>query len=105
MKKENTKNIVLDLLPLYLAGEVSDDTRAFVETYLETDPALAAKVEEARMKESYPDIPVPLTQEDKLELFRLARTKMRMQIAIVAVVATFFALALAGAIGMFLLVR
>jgi hypothetical protein len=38
---EITRNVILDLLPLYLADEVSDDTRLLVEKYLETNPELA----------------------------------------------------------------
>ena len=33
-----TRGVILDLLPLYLADEVSTDTRRLVECYLETDP-------------------------------------------------------------------
>jgi len=36
-----TKDIVKDLLPLYVAGEGSRDTRALVESYLRSDPELA----------------------------------------------------------------
>jgi len=38
---EITRNIILDLLPLYLAGEVSSDTQALVEKFLEDDQELA----------------------------------------------------------------
>ena len=40
---EVTRNIIEDLLPLYLAGEVSPETRAAVEEFLARDPALAAE--------------------------------------------------------------
>jgi hypothetical protein len=45
VKVEITRNIVQDLLPLYLAGEVCPETRAFVEDYLSRDRTLAAEVE------------------------------------------------------------
>jgi hypothetical protein len=38
---EVTRNVILDLLPLYLAGEASSDTRTLVKDYLESDPDLA----------------------------------------------------------------
>ena len=38
---EITREVILDLLPLYLANEVSSATRALIEEYLETDPKLA----------------------------------------------------------------
>lgn len=43
-----TRDVVKDLLTVYLAGEASPDTRALVEEYLETDPALKADVAAAR---------------------------------------------------------
>ena len=33
-----TRDVVYDLLPSYFAGDASDDTRALVEAYFETDP-------------------------------------------------------------------
>ena len=38
---EVTRNVILDLLPLYLAGEASANTQALVKEYLEHDPDLA----------------------------------------------------------------
>jgi anti-sigma factor RsiW len=40
-----TRNIIQDLLPLYLAGEVCPETRAAVEEFLSRDATLAAEVE------------------------------------------------------------
>jgi anti-sigma factor RsiW len=45
-----THNVVTDLLPLYLAGEASDDTRALLEEYLRQNPAFAAEVREQAEK-------------------------------------------------------
>lgn len=39
-----TRNVINDLLPVYLAGDASDDTRALLEDYLRNDPSLAADV-------------------------------------------------------------
>jgi len=36
-----TRDVVLDLLPLYFAGQVSADTRKLVDEFLETDPDFA----------------------------------------------------------------
>jgi anti-sigma factor RsiW len=33
-----TREVIYDLLPAYFAGDVSDDTRALVEEYFESDP-------------------------------------------------------------------
>jgi len=37
---EITREVILDLMPLYVADEVSEDTRKLVEAYLETDEDL-----------------------------------------------------------------
>ena len=36
-----TRDVVKDLLPIYLADEASADTRSIVEEWLRTDPELA----------------------------------------------------------------
>ena len=36
-----SRDIVKDLIAVYLAGDASADTRAFVESYLKTDPELS----------------------------------------------------------------
>ena len=55
-----TRDVILDLLPLYLAGEASDDTRQLVEAYLQTDPKLAVLAQQAA-------VPPPHTGQDPLE--------------------------------------
>jgi hypothetical protein len=73
MKAEITQQVILDLLPLYLANEASADTRALVEQYLGTDPELAKLAKETKMTELIKDIPIPLAEKDKLEAFKEAR--------------------------------
>jgi hypothetical protein len=36
-----TRDVILDLLPLYFAGQVSADTKALVDEFLKTDPDFA----------------------------------------------------------------
>lgn len=42
------RNVIRDLLTVYLAGDVSSDSRALVEDWLQRDPELARQVELAR---------------------------------------------------------
>lgn len=70
---EITRNIILDLLPLYLADEVSADTRALVEKFLETDPELANVAKESATKALPEDIPIPLAEDDQMEAYREAK--------------------------------
>jgi len=81
---EINKNVILDLLPLYLADEVSSDTRALVEKYLETDPELAELAQKQKSTMGLPgNIPVPLTEEDKLKAYK--KSKWILALTIVAV--------------------
>jgi hypothetical protein len=68
-----TRNVILDLLPLYLADEVSEDTRALIDKYLETDPGLAEIAKNKAAMELTEEIPVPLTKEDKMKTYERAR--------------------------------
>ncbi|HEX2457170.1 MAG TPA: hypothetical protein VHI99_25955 [Vicinamibacterales bacterium] len=43
-----SRDVVKDLIPVYLAGDASADTQALVESYLKTDPELARDVTAAR---------------------------------------------------------
>ena len=79
-----TRNVILDLLPLYLANEVSADTRALVEKYLETDPELATVAKERAAMEIPGDIPDPLTEEDQMETFREAKRLMLRRTLLIA---------------------
>jgi len=36
-----TRDVILDLLPLYFAGQVSNDTKTLVDEFLQTDPDFA----------------------------------------------------------------
>ena len=39
-----TREVILDLIPLYLAGDASPATRALIDEYLRQDPELAERV-------------------------------------------------------------
>ena len=68
-----TRNIILDLLPMYLADEVSTDTRALIEEYLKTDPELAKFAKQSKTMRLQSDVPVPLTRDDKMKTYRKAK--------------------------------
>jgi anti-sigma factor RsiW len=71
-----TKDVILDLLPLYLADEVSPDTRRLVEKYLETDSELAHIAAESIKLTQPDDSPVPLTTEDQMKAYLEAKRFM-----------------------------
>ena len=72
---EITRNVILDLLPLYLAGETSVDTAALVENYLKTDPELARLAQHAA-RTNLAEVPVPLSKEAAMEAYVKATQQM-----------------------------
>jgi hypothetical protein len=66
---EITRDVILDLLPLYLAGEASEDTARLVGRYLESDPELAEIVQQEAEFNLLDEIPVPMTKEKNMEKF------------------------------------
>ncbi len=74
-----TRDVIIDLLPLYLAEEVSEDTRQLVNAYLATDPSLAKLARQARRPQEMGDIPYTLNKEQELKSLEKAKgyTKQR----------------------------
>ena len=72
-----TRDVVRDLLTVYLAGDASADTRALVEEYLAGDPALKAEADNAAAGQLIlpPTPPSPATAE----LQALAKTRELMK--------------------------
>lgn len=81
-----TRNVIEDLLPLYLANEASADTRTLVDEYLKTDPELAGMAKDSAMIELSKDIPISLTREDKMEAYKEARRLMFLRTVILATI-------------------
>ena len=67
-----TKDVVKDLVAVYLAGEASADTRALVEERLRADPDLAAQVDRARRLE-VPAVALPSPTVEKRAFDRTRR--------------------------------
>ncbi|UCE41895.1 MAG: hypothetical protein JSV17_02615 [Candidatus Aminicenantes bacterium] len=89
-----TRNIILDLLPLYLANEVSADTRALVEKYLETDPELANVAKQLATLEKPKKIPAPISQDDEMTAYKKARRRQILYAIILAGVLSILAISI-----------
>jgi len=74
-----TRDVVKDLLAVYLAGDASADTRALVEQWLRTDADLARQVDEARRA----DLPPVPAMEPSIEKRAFARTRKWLRIRMI----------------------
>ncbi len=71
--KEVTRDVALDLLPLYLAGEVSEDTAALVKECIESDPELAEIAKQMAKADSLNKVPIPFNKETAMETYQEAK--------------------------------
>ncbi len=74
--KDVTKDVILDLLPLYLAGEVSEETAALVKKHLESDPELAETAKQMAKADSLNKVPIPFRKETAMETYQEAKKWM-----------------------------
>jgi len=97
--KEVTKDVILDLLPLYLAGEVSEDTATLVKKYLESDPELAEAAKEMAKADSLGKVPIPFRKEAAVETYQEAKKWMTIRILGIAAIIGMILMCLFLAIG------
>lgn len=73
LKNALPKNVILDLLPAYLSGEVSEESRMIVEEYAKEDPDIANLIRSGLVDSEKwaPKIPVP----KHLEMVTLQRIR------------------------------
>jgi hypothetical protein len=69
MDEKITRDVILDLLPLYLEGEVSEDTSNLVKRYLDSDPELAEIIQHESEFNLSGEVPIPITKEQTMEKF------------------------------------
>ena len=70
-----TRDVVMDLLPLYVAGEACADTRALVDEFLEQDSELRQRVREGGLDALVPTGMLGGTVPPDVELRALRRTR------------------------------
>jgi hypothetical protein len=76
MNEKIPQHVILDLLPLYLADEVSAETRNLIEEYLKEDPQLATLANQAKSATSLQEIPAPINKETEMEALKKVRKLM-----------------------------
>jgi hypothetical protein len=72
---EVTREVIVDLLPLYLADEASPETQALVEEYLERDPDLARLAEQWRARLPGPP-PAPQRADAQAQAYQEAKRRI-----------------------------
>ena len=86
-----TRDVVIDLLPLYYSKECSRDTKVLVEEYLKADPdfeKLANRFAQNLLSKS---IPQRLSEEDEMKSLSKTRRQLRLRSFILAL-AIFFSI-------------
>jgi ferric-dicitrate binding protein FerR (iron transport regulator) len=72
-----TRDVILDLWPVYEAGEASADTRALVETFLEADPEFARTIRDERRELMSQTVSVALPPDQERTALQATQTLLR----------------------------
>jgi anti-sigma factor RsiW len=86
-----TRDVIVDLLPIYLEGEASADTRALVEDFLARDPELARLAATRAEDLLSVEVPANPTPEDEMRALDKAKKLLRWKGSLVGA-AVFFSL-------------
>lgn len=90
---EVTRDVVLDLLPLYFADEASAETRALIEEHLERDADLARLAKQWQERLPSPP-PPPVNTEAQAEAYYRAQRQITIRTIGIVCCITGFVLAL-----------
>jgi hypothetical protein len=83
-----SRNVIMDLLPVYLAGEASEDTRVLIEEYLQTDQALARMVAESDKTPFTVNVSTPINKETEMATLEKTQAEVRRTIIVGIAAAT-----------------
>lgn len=83
-----SRNVILDLLPIYLAGEASEDTRVLIEEYVKEDTGLAAMIAEANRTPFTETIQTPINKETEMATLEKTQAEIRRTIIVGAAALT-----------------
>lgn len=101
---EVTRDVILDLLPLYFSDEASEDTKALVDEHLESDPDLARLAQ--RWKDRLPaPPPAPVSTDAQAQAYHQAQRLITFRTIGLAALITGGVLALLALVWMFVTVR
>lgn len=102
-----TRDVILDLLPLYLSDEASSDSKTLVKEHLDNDPDLARLAEQWR--DRLPEAPpAPVKPDAQAIAYQEAKRQIAHRVITLAIVIAFGTITIGGTalIGaMFMLAR
>jgi hypothetical protein len=103
---EISREVILDLLPLYIADEASPETRELVDQYLDGDPELAKIAQKLSAAELLKEIPIPIKKEHEMKAYEQAKLQQRRYIiTLVAVISVIILFMMAASLaGLFFLI-
>ena len=102
-----TREVILDLLPLYLSDEASADSRTLVKEHLDNDPELERLASEWKDRLPEPP-PAPINPDAQVMAYQEAKRQIANRVITLAAVLTFGILIMGGAAllgAMFILAR
>jgi hypothetical protein len=91
-----TREVILDLIPIYLAGEASPATRALIDEYLQQDSELAQRMRTFSAEGLATTAQAPLASDLELRSLRRARALIGWQKWLFGLGITFTALSLSS---------
>ncbi len=74
-----TKDIIADLIPLYLSGDCSEDTKRAVTAYIADHPEFAEQIRQIAASNLPPYTPNPLSMSDELKTLKRTRSLLHRQ--------------------------
>ena len=91
-----TRDVILDLLPLYLSDEASADTEALIEEHLESDPELARLATQWKERLPAPP-PAPVKPDAQALAYQEAKRQIANRVITLAAVIAFSTLIVVSA--------
>ena len=91
-----TRNVILDLLPLYLEGDASPDTQALIEQFLDTDPELAELAKQTTVMDVPNNHHLPPGKVNHMEAYKQAQKLILQRTIVWGTIIAFVILSLLG---------
>ena len=79
LKKSLPRNVILDLLPSYIAGELSKESQYIVEQYAKNDPDIAELIRDGNLENEVFSAEMPVQEDLGIKTIRRIRKRIRRQ--------------------------